>query len=327
MTATAQERHVTACRYREFAEREARGQSPHYEKLALEIAGCETCLAFLNSLPVGKRQPNLFLAAIRHVAGVPSTIGEVEAAILAHCDRITNIMLSRATQTNEPGRCAVLLPVLARLPQPLAIIEVGASAGLCLLPDRYAYDYGRHRLNPADLDQIDAPILSCQANAMTPLPARMPEITWRCGLDLKPLDVMVDADMDWLRMLIWPGQDDRRARLEAAISVARRHPPEIRRGNLLQHLPAVVASAPRDAHLVIFHTAVLAYVRNQADRNRFADVVRNCGATWISNEAPAVFPQMACPSSTKAGQFLLSVDGKPCASTGPHGQSIDWMAE
>ncbi len=40
--------------------------------------------------------------------------------------------MSKRTQTNEPGRCAVLLPLLAALPQPLALLEVGASAGLCL---------------------------------------------------------------------------------------------------------------------------------------------------------------------------------------------------
>jgi hypothetical protein len=49
-------------------------------------------------------------------------------------------MLAQSTQTNEPGRCAALLPMLARLPEPLALLEVGASAGLCLLPDFYTYD-------------------------------------------------------------------------------------------------------------------------------------------------------------------------------------------
>ena len=45
-------------------------------------------------------------------------------------------MMVRSTQTNEAGRCAALLPVLALLPQPLALLEVGTSAGLCLFPDR-----------------------------------------------------------------------------------------------------------------------------------------------------------------------------------------------
>jgi hypothetical protein len=55
------------------------------------------------------------------------------------------VMLERSTQTNEPARCAALLPllVLVRLPQPLALLEVGATARLCLLPDFYAYDYGK----------------------------------------------------------------------------------------------------------------------------------------------------------------------------------------
>ena len=63
-------------------------------------------------------------------------------------DALRAVMLERSTQTNEPGRCAALLPVLAGLPEPLALLEVGASAGLCLLPDFYGYDYGRTILAP-----------------------------------------------------------------------------------------------------------------------------------------------------------------------------------
>ena len=61
-------------------------------------------------------------------------------------DEVEALMLARRTQTNEAARCALLLPLLAALPQPLALLEVGASAGLCLLPDRYGYDYAGHRL-------------------------------------------------------------------------------------------------------------------------------------------------------------------------------------
>ena len=123
-------------------------------------------------------------------------------------------MLARRTQTNEAGRCATLLPVLARLPQPLALLEVGASAGLCLLADRYGYDYGVSRLAPAS---ADAPVFPCRADAATPLPAAHPRIAWRLGLDLHPADVADAADCAWLATLVWPEQSDRLARLRAAL--------------------------------------------------------------------------------------------------------------
>ena len=106
-------------------------------------------------------------------------------------------MRARATQTNEAGRCAVLLPVLAALPQPLALLEVGASAGLCLYPDRYAYRYGDQVLGAGE------PVLDCAATGVAPPPAR-PEVVWRAGLDLNPLDVTDPADVAWLDALIWP---------------------------------------------------------------------------------------------------------------------------
>jgi hypothetical protein len=61
------------------------------------------------------------------------------AAALDRRAEVATTMLARRTQTNEPARCATLLPALASLRQPLAVLEVGASAGLCLLPDRYGY--------------------------------------------------------------------------------------------------------------------------------------------------------------------------------------------
>src|SRR5262245_13439255 len=129
-------------RYRRFAIEEARGWSAVYEDLALAVAASPEILTFLAALPPDRRQPNLFLAAVRHLAGVPRDADHLREIVRQDSRRIRDVMLSRTTQTNEPARCAVLVPLLARLPEPLALIEVGASAGLCLLPDRYGYDYG-----------------------------------------------------------------------------------------------------------------------------------------------------------------------------------------
>jgi hypothetical protein len=314
-----------ARRYERFAVTEAHGISPVYEALALAVGGSAETLEFLATLPSERRQPNLFFAAIRKVAGVPNDGNALEAAVRAHSDRIKEVMLTRTTQTNEPARCAVLLPALAQLRQPLALIEVGASAGLCLLPDRYGYDYGRHRIEGPLPASLPRPVFPCIASDGTPLPTLLPSVKWRCGLDLNPLDVGSAADMAWLETLVWPGQEHRAQRLRDAIAIARADPPKVWQGNLRSDLPAIAGLAPKDAQLVVFHTAVLGYVASKSDRDAFARVVRQTGAVWISNEAPSVFPQSA-PPPPSPGQFLLAINGKPVAWTGAHGQSINWFA-
>jgi hypothetical protein len=115
----------------------------------------------------------------------------------------------------------------------------------------------------------------------------VPEVIWRQGIDLNPLDPASEDDVRWLECLIWPGEEGRAERLREAVATARRHPVTVRRGDLLDELAAVVSEAPRDATLVVFHTAVLAYV--DADkRTAFADALGAMGVTWLSNEAPGV---------------------------------------
>jgi len=128
--------------YRAFAE-DARGRSPLYESLAGAVAGDEAILYFLGSLPPEKRQPNLLFAAARYLRGEPASLDRIRELVSQDPDVLAGVMLARRTQTNEAARCATLLPALAHLPPPLALIEVGASAGLTLLIDRYSYDYGR----------------------------------------------------------------------------------------------------------------------------------------------------------------------------------------
>jgi len=196
MAPDGDELQAIAKRYRHFATVEAHGASPAYERLALAVARSPDLLAFLGSMPPDRRQPNLFLAALRDIGGVPPDASAMKAIVRTEAARLRDIMLSRTTQTNEPARCAVLLPILGALRQPLALIEVGASAGLCLLPDRYGYDYGRHRLEPPG--PTSAPIFPCRASPATPLPLALPKVAWRCGLDLNPLDINAPDQMAWL---------------------------------------------------------------------------------------------------------------------------------
>ena len=153
--------------YRSFARLEARGRSAAYESLAESVADDPAVVAFIASLPAGKRQPNLLFAAARYLLGEPPGIQQLHDLIRQSRLELTDVILTRRTQTNEPARCAVLLPALAQLPEPLALIEAGASAGLTLLFDRYSYDYAGHRLAGRD---PDAP--RCGASPAGPCPSR-----------------------------------------------------------------------------------------------------------------------------------------------------------
>lgn len=67
-----------------------------------------------------------------------------------------------------------------------------------MLPDRYGYAYGPHRLGPGEV------VLACTPSGPVPLPARLPEVVWRAGIDLDPIDVADPGSGRWLESLVWP---------------------------------------------------------------------------------------------------------------------------
>jgi hypothetical protein len=311
----------TAGSYRRFARIEAAGRSPAYETLALAVADDRAALTFLDGLPPAKRQPNLLFAAARALIGEPPAPRTLHELIVDRPDGLRDLMLTRRTQTNEPGRCAVLLPALAALDGPLALLEVGAAAGLTLLPDVYSYDYDGHRV--AGLDP-EAPTLRCRPLGGVPLPDRVPQVVWRAGIDLIPLDVTNDEDVAWLSCLIWPGEIDRAGRLDQAVAAARRHPPVIHRGDLLDDLHRVAAGAPSGATLVVYHSAVLAYV-DEDKRRAFAETVSAMGAVWLSNEGEGVLRCIGVETADPAS-FLVVRDGRQIlALADPHATWVEWL--
>ncbi|MTD57460.1 DUF2332 domain-containing protein [Amycolatopsis pithecellobii] len=306
--------------YRRFGEIDTRERSPVYSDISLRVAEDPEILAFLATLTPAKYQPNLLYGAVQYLCGPIPDWASFRRWFTERTGEIRDVMLARTTQTNEPARCATLLPALASLPQPLALLEVGASAGLCLLPDRYGYDYGR-ALIPGEL------MLPCKVDHATPLPSRVPEIAWRAGLDLNPLDVADPDDCAWLEALIWPGEEERIPRLRAALEIARRDPPPVHRGDLRADFLALAAKAPRDATLVVFHTAVMMYVRDRSDRDAFAAAVAESGAVWLSNEALPVTPGFPAEHEVVVSRdgFVLTRDRAPIALTDPHGTWVEWL--
>ncbi|GAA1859720.1 DUF2332 domain-containing protein [Brevibacterium marinum] len=327
--------------YRRFARFEATDTSPTYTAWAQGVAEDDEIIHLLLELPKQKRQANLLFAAARHLGAGddsnthPGDEGNAGAGdyaslrrwLLEHWEVTREIMLARSTQTNEAGRCAVLLPALAQIDRSISLIEVGASAGLCLYPDRYSYVYGTPS-GPVTLHPDDGPspvVLDCELrNAQ--VPDRLPEVAWRAGIDLNPLDIN-DADQrNWLRSLIWPEHDIRRRRLSAAASLMGPDPPRLVAGDLLESIGPLMTEAPADSQVVVFHSAVLAYV-SPAERAQFVELMRSHeDVVWISNEGARVLPDIGnqVPNDPD-GRFVLAVNGEASALTGPHGQSYEGL--
>ncbi|NYD40107.1 DUF2332 domain-containing protein [Nocardioides panaciterrulae] len=305
--------------------------SPCFVAWARGVAGDPDVLAWLAALPDAKRQPNLvFAAARRHGVAAPGPYAGLRAALLADDGRLRETVLTRSTQTNEVGRLATLAPAFALLGEerPLALVEVGASAGLCLYPDRYRYEWQ----TPAGTVRAGAgPLLPCEVTGPAPLPADPPAVAWRGGVDLNPLDVADPDAMDWLTTLVWPEHTDRRDRLHAAIDVARTDPPRLVAGDLLEELPALVDEAAAHGPVVVFHSAVLAYL-DEARRARFAETMEGLVAEgrchWVSNEGKRVLPAITATGSAVPEElptFVLGVDGRAVAWTHGHGRSMTWL--
>lgn len=310
--------------YRDFATYAA-GDSPCFEEWALGVADDAEVLAWLDTLPEIKRQPNLVFAAARwHGAPAPGPYDGLRGVLLDQEADVRATVMSRATQTNEVGRLATLAPVLGLVEGPLALIEVGASAGLCLFPDRYDYAWPP----VGGLRGSGGPVLTAQATGPLPVPSAHPDVAWRGGVDLNPLDVSDEDAVAWLENLVWPEQDERRERLRSAVAVARQDPPTLVRGDLLDRLPGLLDEAAPHGTPVVFHSAVIAYLE-EPRRDRFHELMTGLVAEgrcrWISNEGRRVLPAVTGSLEVPSGRFVTALDGTPVSWSHGHGHTIDWL--
>ncbi|NLE96507.1 MAG: DUF2332 domain-containing protein [Propionibacterium sp.] len=316
--------------YRWFAS-EVAATSPTWRRLCAWIAETPDVLEILESLPGQARQPNRFLATIRYLDGPVEPGPAFLEWVRATWAEIRDTLLSRTTQTNEPGRCSVIAPLLASLGAPVALLEIGASAGLCLQPDRYAYDYGDGPARPGAAAE-SAPVLTCEVEGDQPGEPASLTVAARRGLDLNPLDVSDPDTQRWLRALVWPGEHDREERLVAAMAVLADDPPRIVRADLTDdphrliaaHVDELRAEAP-EAVPVVAHSAVLAYLERD-QREHVADAIRASGARWISFEGPRVLPSIAERAGVgpEWASFLVALDGEPVGWAQSHGRRVAW---
>lgn len=316
-------------RYARFAEEEAPGRSDLYAAWAEGVAADAGVRAILARIPENRRQPPLVFAVTRMLGAGLGSYDDWRSFVVEHADAIVDECVARRLQTNEPLRLAPLLPVLSEIDGPIALLEVGASAGLCLYPDRYSYRFiGADGQVRRSLDPAAGPsAVMLESRVEGRLPSiRMPEIVWRAGIDLAPLDASDDLDRRWLQGLVWPGEEGREQRVTAALDIAAAEPPRLVAGDALAHIDALAAQAPAGATLVISTPGVLVHIPREA-RTALIDRIRSLPARWVTIDPPAVTDvwNPAVDAATWPG-FVVALDGEVRAAADPLGRWWEWRA-
>jgi hypothetical protein len=133
---------ATLDRYRAYADRIA-SVSPTYATWARSVD--DDLVALLLEVAPSKRQPELLFAVARRLGADPRDPAALRALGLEARPTLVTALASATVQANDPRRMAPLVPFFATLseqaPTPLGIVDVGAAAGLCSIPDRVTLDY------------------------------------------------------------------------------------------------------------------------------------------------------------------------------------------
>jgi hypothetical protein len=340
--------------------RTAHPRAPLYSALSATATREPIVASILRCAPETERVPVLFFAAV-HALLLDEPSAELAqwypnlttdhrspadralAGVFRHYvterrAELERLVATRTTQTNEVGRCSFLLPALGLIADEvgaLGLLDVGASGGLNLLLDRYEY---RYRL--ADEERIvggpATVVLGSDVRGDMPVPAQLPEIVSRCGIDRRPIDVTDPGEAHWLEACVWPDQADRFHRLVAAIDLAREEPPELLAGDAVTSLGPAIDRVGAVAHPVIFNSWVLNYF-SAGQRTDYLAELDRIGAerdlSWVYAEAPALIPELPNePDPVDPHRTVLSMarwrNGERTvahlATCHPHGFWIHW---
>jgi hypothetical protein len=184
-----------------------------------------------------------------------------------HRDFLREFVATQGVQTNEVQRSWVLVPLLLRVAQRTGaeafdLVELGPSAGLNLVWDRYHYRYEAGEWGPDDAT------LRLEGEERGRVPAELlelrPKVERRIGIDRAPIDVRNDEGARLLRSFVWAGQTERLRLLDRAIEALRADPPELIRGDFVERLPVVLAEQAPDRLTIVFQTAAWGYIGDEA---------------------------------------------------------------
>lgn len=332
--------------FQHFADKEFPGSSDLYAHLARQIAGDAEVLAIAAQASPGQPVPNLLFGAVQYLLlkgegaalsvyypGLAEEPKEMEASyphfrsfVLDHKEEIIGILRSKRVQTNEVRRCAYLFPVFcsvyAKVQKPLALVELGCSAGLQLLWDQYGYAYGGQEVygNKDSAVRIEAEIRGDKAPFLL---SSSPPVVYRMGIDLRVNDVHSAEDILWLRALIWPGNLGRVSMLEQAAALLKSRS-DIRfvEGDGTELLPGLVRDIPEEAAVCVFHT----HVANQIPEDNKHRLLHHLNDIGKHRDIVHVYNNMwdgdlhadLIVGGISSEQTILRADG--------HGRWFEWLA-
>jgi hypothetical protein len=239
---------------------------------------------------------------------------DVDSALRNEADFIADWVATERVQTNEPRRCWWLVPCFAEAARRTGAhtfdcLELGCSAGLNLLWDRYGYEYATGSLE-------GSPVFRGEERGKPVPVSLLPRVRFRVGVDLAPPDLHTEEGVRLLKAFVWAGQEQRLADLDAAIEVWRRDPPEIVVGDLVDELPELLGRPSGDAVLLVWETAVFGYLPEE----------RRDHARALIAEAECVFVHTGQPQDGSHDYYGLYVDGDEVAHAEFHGAWIEWLA-
>lgn len=254
-------------------------------------------------------------------------VAAIRAITAIHDDWIAT-WLDGPPQTNEPARSATFIAALLvladRYALPFELLEIGASAGLNLLIDRYRYDLGGVMAGPAD-----SPVLIKPEWRGDPPPMADVRIDSVRGVDIAPIDVTDPAAATRLMAYIWADAPERTARVEAAIRMIGERPVDMVQGDAADWIEArLTETQTAGTTRVLMHSIVWQYLPSETQA-RIVTAMESAGA-MATLDRPLAWVRMEADASRKAIELHVrawpGLDDTRLAGAHPHGAWIAWAA-
>lgn len=229
----------------------------------------------------------------------PQQVARIIGATLIEHDEALYPWLDGPPQTNEAGRSAALMTglidVARQYGHPLEILEIGSSAGLNLLIDRYRYDLGGATFGPADSPVTIRP----EWRGAAPDPADLRFAAIR-GVDIQPIDATVPENARRLTAYAWADTPERIARIEAGAAMLAERPVDLVAGDAADWVEARLAEPQADSTTrVLMHSVVWQYLG--AERQARIRAAMHAAGECATRDRPLAWVRME-PNTQSAMQ-------------------------